>query len=299
NRQREYYLNAVFPILIDKGERVSALKVETGGMMGPNSRADLARLGALLRERINARHMAGGVSIVDPSTTYIDADVRIGADTTILPNTYLEGTTIVGARSRIGPSTRIVDSRLGDDSTVELSVVEQARIGKGVEVGPFAHLRRDAVLQDGSVVGNFVEVKDSTIGRGAKAKHLAYVGNARIGRKANLGAGTVTVNYDGYVKHETVVEDEAKVGSDTMLIAPVRIGRGASTGAGSVITKDVPDGALAVERSEQRIIEGYRGRKDAEHATKAKEGPPTARDRETTPNRATGRVRGRTPRKAG
>jgi bifunctional UDP-N-acetylglucosamine pyrophosphorylase/glucosamine-1-phosphate N-acetyltransferase len=278
NRQREYYLNAVFSILVDKGERVSAVKVETGGMMGPNSRADLARLGALLRERINAHHMAGGVTIVDPSTTYIDADVRIGADTTILPNTYLEGATLIGARSRIGPSARIVDSRVGDDSTVELSVVEEARIGSGVAVGPFTHLRRDAVLQDGSVVGNFVEIKDSTIGRGAKAKHLSYVGNAMIGRKANLGAGTVTVNYDGYVKRQTVVEDEARVGSDTMLVAPVRVGRGATTGAGSVITKDVPDGALAVERSEQRVVEGYRKRKDADHASKAK-APPDATER--------------------
>ncbi len=267
NRQHEYYLNAVFPILMDKGERVSALKVETGGMMGPNSRADLARLGALLRGRILERLMDDGVSIADPASTYVDAEVRIGADTTLLPNTFLEGSTSVGAGATIGPSARIVDSVIDDAAHVEFSVIEHARIGERASVGPFAHLRRDAVLEDDSVVGNFVEVKDSTLGRGAKAKHLTYVGNAMIGRRANLGAGTVTVNYDGYRKHETVVEDEAKVGSDTMLVAPVRIGRGAQTGAGSVITKDVPAGALAVERSEQRIIEGYRDRKEAEHAT--------------------------------
>lgn len=270
NRQREHYLNAVLPILIDKGERISAIKVDTGGMMGPNSRSDLARLGALLRTRINERHMANGVSILDPATTYIDAEVRIGADTTIHPNTFLEGATRIGAGSQIGPSVRIVDSMVGNGSSVQFSVVEEARIGRGVTVGPYAHLRRDAVLLDESVVGNFVEVKDSTIGRRSKAKHLTYVGNATIGKRANLGAGTVTVNYDGYSKYETIIEDEAKIGSDTMLVAPVRVGRGASTGAGSVITKDVPAGALAVERSEQRIVKGYRKRKDAEHASKGK-----------------------------
>jgi bifunctional UDP-N-acetylglucosamine pyrophosphorylase / glucosamine-1-phosphate N-acetyltransferase len=267
NRQREYYLNAVFPILMDKGERVSAVKVETGGMMGANSRADLARLGALLRSRIADAHMASGVTIVDPTTTYIDAEVRIGRDTTLLPNTFIEGPTTIGSGSTIGPSVRVVDSRVGDGAVVEWSVVEHARIGDRATVGPFAHLRRDAVLKDGSLVGNFVEVKDSTLGEDAKAKHLTYIGNARIGRRANLGAGTVTVNYDGYRKHDTVIDDEAKIGSDTMLVAPVRVGRGASTGAGSVITKDVPPGALAVERSEQRIVPGYRARKDADHAT--------------------------------
>jgi bifunctional UDP-N-acetylglucosamine pyrophosphorylase / glucosamine-1-phosphate N-acetyltransferase len=268
NRQREYYLNAVFPILIDKGERISAVKVDTGRMMGANSRASLARLDALVRTRINAAHMANGVTIVDPAATYIDADVRIARDATILPNTFLQGSTAIRAGATIGPSSRIVDSTIGREATVEFSVIEHARVGDRATVGPFAHLRRDAVLKDESLVGNFVEVKDATIGVGAKAKHLTYIGNAKIGRRANLGAGTVTVNYDGYRKHETVIEDEAKVGSDTMLVAPVRVGRGATTGAGSVITKDVPPGALAVERSEQRIIEGYRSRKDAEHAAR-------------------------------
>ncbi len=296
NTQAEYYLNAVFSILIDKGERISAVKVDTGGMMGPNSRADLARLGALVRRRVNEEHMANGVTIVDPSTTYIDVDVRIGGDTTILPSTLLEGSTSIGRGSTIGPSTRIVDSRIGAEATVEFSVIEAARIGNRVTVGPFAHLRRDSVLRDGSVVGNFVEVKDSTIGEGAKAKHLSYVGNARVGRRANLGAGTVTVNYDGYRKYETVIEDEAKVGSDTMLVAPVRVGRGASTGAGSVITKDVPPGALAVERSEQRVVKGYRERKDAEHAAGSKAGGGTGkaeRRSATKRGRSAGNSRGK------
>src|SRR5215217_2100444 len=304
NRQAEYYLNGVFPILIDKGERVSVLKVDVGGRMGPNSRADLARFGALVRSRINARHLENGVTIVDPETTYVDADVRIGAETTILPNTYLEGSTVVGKDATIGPSARIVDSRIEDGAHVEFSVVEQARIGKRASVGPFAHLRRDAVLKEESVVGNFVEVKDSTVGPGAKAKHLTYVGNARIGKRANLGAGTVTVNYDGYRKYETVVEDEAKVGSDTMLVAPVRVGRGAQTGAGSVITKDVPAGALAVERSDQRIVEGYRKRKDAEHRARPSDAgavgaEANARADADSDTRAAARSNGKGARKAG
>jgi bifunctional UDP-N-acetylglucosamine pyrophosphorylase/glucosamine-1-phosphate N-acetyltransferase len=299
NRQREYYLNAVIPILIDKGERVSAVRVDTGGMMGPNSRADLARLGALLRRRILERHLADGVSIADPASTYVDAGVRIGADTAILPNTFLEGATSIGSGATIGPSARIVDSSVGDGAQVQFSVVEQARIGARASVGPFAHLRRDAVLEDDSVVGNFVEVKDSTLGPGAKAKHLTYIGNARIGRRANLGAGTVTVNYDGYRKYETVVEEEAKVGSDTMLVAPVRVGRGAQTGAGSVITKDVPAGALAVERSEQRIIEGYRERKEAEQAARAGEGERTARRSAKIPGSKGSKSSGKTSTKPG
>ncbi|GBC86740.1 Bifunctional protein GlmU [bacterium HR12] len=264
NRQREYYLNEVFPILIGKGERVSALRVDTGGLMGPNSRAELAALGALLRRRIDEAHMAAGVTIEDPATTYIDADVRIGRDTVIRPMTVLEGTTRIGPGCTIGPSTRIVDSRVGEGAIVEHSVVRGSRIGRGATVGPFSHLRPGTVLGPHAKAGAFVEIKASEIGEGSKVPHLSYVGDATVGRDVNVGAATVTVNYDGYRKHRTVIEDEARIGSDTMLVAPVRIGRGAVTGAGSVITRDVPAGALAVERSEQRIVEGYRKRKDAE-----------------------------------
>jgi bifunctional UDP-N-acetylglucosamine pyrophosphorylase/glucosamine-1-phosphate N-acetyltransferase len=265
NRQREYYLNRAIPILLDKGERVDAVACDTGGVMGLNSRGGLAGVQRVMRARINAAHMSNGVTLVDPDATYIDAGVRIGRDSTIYPNTFLEGGTRIGRNCTIGPSVGMLDSTVGDGSVVFFAVVEDSKIGRGVEVGPFARLRPGTVLDDGSLVGNFVEAKSTRLGRGSKAKHLTYLGDAEIGRDVNIGAGTVIVNYDGYRKHTTVIEDGARIGSDTMLVAPVRVGRDASTGAGSVITRDVPDGALGVERSEQRIVRGYRERKDREH----------------------------------
>jgi bifunctional UDP-N-acetylglucosamine pyrophosphorylase / glucosamine-1-phosphate N-acetyltransferase len=270
NRQREYYLNDVFRILLDKGERVAVLRVDTGGALGGNSRAGFAALTRVVRDRINARHMANGVTLLDPATTFIDVDVRIGRDTTIYPNTFLEGSTRIGTGAVIGPSTQIADSRVGEESTVRFSVVDGARIGRGVEVGPFARLRPGTVLGDGSKVGTYVEVKASKVGRGSKVPHLSYVGDATIGERTNVGAATVTVNYDGYDKHKTVIGDDVRIGSDTMLVAPVRVGDGAVTGAGSVITRDVPPGSLAVERSEQRTVKGYRKRKDDEARARGK-----------------------------
>jgi bifunctional UDP-N-acetylglucosamine pyrophosphorylase/glucosamine-1-phosphate N-acetyltransferase len=270
NRQEEHYLNEVFPILLAKGERVSAVKVDTGGLMGPNSRRDLARFSAMLRERINERHMASGVTILDPASTYIDAGIRIGRDTVILPATFLEGATRIGAGCRIGPATRIVDSRVDDGASVQFSVVRGSRIGRGADVGPYASIRPGTLLDEGAKAGTFVEIKASKVGKGSKVPHLTYVGDATIGRGSNIGAATVTVNYDGYEKHRTVIGDEVRIGSDTMLVAPVEVGDRAVTGAGSVITRDVPPGALAVERSEQRIVKGYRDRKDAEARSKGK-----------------------------
>jgi bifunctional UDP-N-acetylglucosamine pyrophosphorylase/glucosamine-1-phosphate N-acetyltransferase len=264
NAQGEYYLNDVFPILMDKGERVSVVKVDTGGAIGINSRADLARTTRVVRERINARHLANGVTLDDPDTTYIDVDVRIGRDTVIHPMTFLSGGTRIAKGCEIGPATRIVDSSVGEGAVVQFSVVRGSRIGARAEVGPFAHLRPGTRVGPDAKVGAFVEVKASDIGEGGKVPHLTYVGDAKIGRRANLGAGTVTVNYDGYRKHRTQIGDDARVGSDTMLVAPVKLGKGAVTGAGSVITSDVPAGALAVERSEQRVVRGYRKRRDAE-----------------------------------
>jgi len=264
-KQRERYLNRVYPILRERGGKVNAVLADTGGVMGVNSRAGLAGLERLVRERVNARHMANGVTLVDPSATYIDVDVEIGTDSVIFPNTFLERGSRIGRACGIGPSVAMSDAIIGDGSVVRFSVLEGAGVGRGCEVGPFARLREGAVLEDGAVVGNYVEVKASTLGRGAKAKHLTYLGNAEIGDGANIGAGTVTVNYDGYEKHTTKVGSGARIGSDTMLVAPVEVGRNANTAAGSVITKSVPDGALAVERTEQRNVEGYRDRKDAEH----------------------------------
>ncbi len=264
NRQREHYLPDVLPILMEKGERVSAVLGDFGGWAGVNSRETLATLNRIMRERINAAHMASGVTIVDPSATYIDVDVKIGADSTVYPLTFLEGATSIGRDCAIGPSTRIVDSHVGDGSMVQFGVILGSRIGKRVVVGPFVRMRPGTVLADGSKAGAFVDLKNSEVGPGSKVPHLAYVGDTTIGRGSNIGAGTVTVNYDGYRKHRTVIGDDVRIGSDNMLIAPIRIGDGAVTGAGSVITRDVPAGALAVERAEQRIVKGYRKRKDAE-----------------------------------
>jgi bifunctional UDP-N-acetylglucosamine pyrophosphorylase/glucosamine-1-phosphate N-acetyltransferase len=272
NRQGEYYLNDVFGVLMDKGERVSAVAVDTGGVLGANSREGFAALSRVIRSRINAELMAGGVTLLDPDTTYVDADVRVGRDTVIHPLTFLEGSTRVGSGCELGPSTRIVDSRVGDGASVQLSVVRGSRIGRRAAVGPFASIRPGTDLAEGAKVGTFVEVKASRIGRGSKVPHLSYVGDATIGRGSNVGAATVTVNYDGYDKHPTVIGNEVRIGSDTMLVAPVHIGDGAVTGAGSVITRDVPPGALAVERAEQRVIEGYRARKDAEAKVRSRRG---------------------------
>ncbi len=264
NRQHEYYLPDVLGILKDKGEEVAVVATDLGTVPGINSRSELAAATAVMRGRINAGHMADGVTLIDPAQTYIDVGVKIGNDCTIHPQTSLEGDTRLGHGCEVGPVTRIVDSRLGDGSTVTFSVVKGAKLGKSVGVGPYSHLRPGTVMEDGSRAGAFVEIKGSRIGKGSKVPHLAYVGDATLGRDVNIGAGTVTVNYDGYEKHRTVIGDGARVGSDTMLVAPVKIGKGAVTGAGSTISKDVPPGALAVERAEQRHVKGYRKRKDAE-----------------------------------
>ena len=270
NRQREYYLNRAISILLDKGERVDAIVCDTGGILGANTRAGLAALQALIRRRTNEAHMTSGVTLLDPDSSYIDVDVRIGPDTTILPNTFLASGVRIDRGCTIGPSAQIADSRVGEGSVVSFSVLEGAKVGRNCEVGPFARLRPGAVLDDGAQVGNYVEVKGSRIGKRSKAKHLAYIGDAEVGAGVNVGAGTVFVNYDGYEKHPTTIGDGVRIGSDTMLVAPLKVGKGAVTGAGSVITKDVPAGALAVERSEQKNVKGYRRRADDKHGSKGK-----------------------------
>jgi bifunctional UDP-N-acetylglucosamine pyrophosphorylase / glucosamine-1-phosphate N-acetyltransferase len=198
--------------------------------------------------------------------------VTLGTDVVLLPGTHLEGTTSIGAGAVIGPDSRLVDAIVEEAATVTYSVVLSARVGPQTTVGPFTYLRPGTHLERGAKAGAFVEMKNSTVGEGSKVPHLSYVGDTVIGRDSNIGAATVTVNYDGYDKHSTVIGDGVRIGSDTMLVAPVTIGDGAFTGAGSVITKDVPAGALAVERNEQKIITGYAQRRAARHSQQQREG---------------------------
>lgn len=267
NRQREYYLPDVLGILSDKGERIAIQLVDNGGAVGANSRAELARAAAVMRRRINDAHMTNGVTFVDPEQTYVDVGVRIGRDTLVLPLTFLEGDTKIGQDCTLGPASRIVDSMIGDGTEVTFSVVRGSRIGREVAVGPYASVRPGTEIADRAKVGSFVEIKGSRVGRGSKVPHLSYVGDAVIGEGANIGAGTVTVNYDGWDKHATVIGDDARIGSDSMLVAPVKVGKRAMTGAGSVITRDVPPGALGISRAEQRNVEGFRDRKEADKTT--------------------------------
>jgi bifunctional UDP-N-acetylglucosamine pyrophosphorylase/glucosamine-1-phosphate N-acetyltransferase len=215
----------------------------------------------VLRRRLLERLMAGGVTVVDPATTFVDVDVEVGADTVLEPLTFLGAGTRVGARCGIGPNVRLVGCTVDDEASVTQSVAMQAHVGRGAVVGPFAYLRPGADLGPGSKVGTFVEVKQSRVGEGSKVPHLSYVGDADIGTGVNVGAGTVFVNYDGIAKHRTSVGDGAFIGSDTMLVAPLTVGDGAQTAAGSTITKDVPPDALAIERSEQRTIKGWAARR--------------------------------------
>jgi bifunctional UDP-N-acetylglucosamine pyrophosphorylase/glucosamine-1-phosphate N-acetyltransferase len=277
DRSGEHYLFHVLGILKEKGERLSAAWVDLGGGMGVNSRSSMARVSRIMRDRIIGAHMSNGVTFVDPATAYVDVDVRIGPDTTILPATTLEGSTRIGRACTIGPATRIKDSVVGDEADVTFSVVREARIGPKVTIGPYASLRPGTVILEGGKAGTFVEIKASRVGKGSKVPHLSYVGDATIGDDVNVGAGTVTVNYDGFAKHPTVIGDQAHIGSDTMLVAPVKVGKKAWTGAGSVITKDVPAGALAVERGEQRNVPGYDQRKRAAQARRPTAKSPKAR----------------------
>lgn len=255
NAQGEYYLGDVLPLMTAEGLTVGAFETIADEVAGVNSRSQLAHAISLLRTRAALRWMSEGVTIVDPATTYIDATVELSPDATIHPFTFLEGTTVVGARAEVGPQTRLVDSTVAEGATVTFSVVRGSVVGPEASVGPFASLRPGTTLERGARAGTFVETKNTTIGEGSKANHLAYLGDAEIGRGANVGAGTITCNWDGREKHKTVIEDEAYIGSDTMLVAPARIGKRAATGAGSVVRGDVPDGALAVG-APARIIEG-------------------------------------------
>jgi bifunctional UDP-N-acetylglucosamine pyrophosphorylase/glucosamine-1-phosphate N-acetyltransferase len=265
NAQGEYYLPDVLPALRGAGHSVAAhLTDDLAVTMGVNNRADLATVEAEARRRILERHMLSGVTVVDPSSTWVDADVEIAADARIEPGTSLRGRTAVGVGAVVGPLSTVIDSTLDEGASVPHSYLLECEVGPNAHVGPFAYLRPGAQLATGAKAGTFVEVKNSRIGEGAKVPHLAYVGDAEIGAGSNLGAGSITANYDGFRKNRTTIGENVRIGVDTMLIAPVEVGDGAYTGAGAVIKSDVPDGALAVSENRQRNIEGYAESKAAE-----------------------------------
>ncbi len=267
NAQGEFYLPDVLPVLSGEGLAVRAHIADDPAVnLGVNNRADLALVEAEARRRILRTHMMNGVTIVDPASTWIDADVTIGTDTRIEPGTSLRGASEIGTGALIGPHSTITDCGIGDRSQVVHSMLTLCEVLEDCLVGPFSYLRPGARLEDGAKAGTFVEVKNSTLGPGAKVPHLSYVGDAEIGEGANLGAGTITANYDGTRKHRTVVGPGARVGVDTMLVAPVEVGEGAYTGAGAVIREDVPARALAVSSGDQRNIYEYAERRKAREA---------------------------------
>lgn len=258
NAQGEYYLTDVLEILKNDRKIVDVLLTKAStDIYGINDRVQLSEAQAIMQQRKNTDLMKKGVTIVDPSSTFIDSEVIIAKDTVIMPFTILEGQTIIGSNCEIGPYSRINDSIIGDDVTIENSRIRQAKIGDKCVIGPFAYIRPDTILHDNVKVGDFVEIKKSEIGSGSKIPHLSYVGDAEVGKNVNIGAGTITCNYDGYNKYNTILEDGAFIGSNTNLVAPVKIGEKAITGAGSTITSDVPPNALAVERATQRVIKNW------------------------------------------
>ena len=243
----EYYLTDLVGLAVAEGGRVgSVTTADESEAIGINTRVQLAAAETALRKRLNERWMLAGVTLLDPATTYIDPDAQLGADTTVLPNTHIEGRSVIGAGCVIGPNTIVRDSAIGDGSRVEASVVEGAVLAEDVSVGPFAHLRKGARLERGVHMGNFGEVKNATLGPGVKMGHFSYIGDADIGEDANIGAGTITCNFDGVKKNHTTVGAHAFIGSDSLLVAPVTIGENARTGAGAVVTKNVPPDTLAV-----------------------------------------------------
>jgi bifunctional UDP-N-acetylglucosamine pyrophosphorylase/glucosamine-1-phosphate N-acetyltransferase len=255
NAQEEYYLPDVIRLLRSAGREVRAYRTHPEEVLGVKSRRQLAKASQLLRQRACERWMDEGVTVVDPSATYIDASVTIGRDAIIHPFTFLEGVTTVGEGAEVGPQVRALDSEIGAAAKVSFSVVLSAVVGPDASVGPFASLRPGTRLDRGAKVGTFVEAKNSLIGEDSKVPHLSYMGDATLGRGVNVGAGTITCNWDGKEKHPTAIDDDAYLGSDTMLVAPVRVGARAATGAGSVVTRDVPPGALA-RGVPARIFEG-------------------------------------------
>jgi len=272
NAQGELYLPDVLPILRAHDRTVGAHEVSDPSVtLGVNDRVGLAAVTELAQRRIHDRHMLAGVTIVAPECTVIDAEVTIGQDTVIAPFTSLHGATAIGSGATIGPLATLIDTTVGDEAKVLSSHLVQADVGARVSVGPFAYLRPGAVLGEGAKAGTFVEIKNSQIGPGTKVPHLSYIGDTDIGERSNIGAGTITANYDGYRKHRTTIGARVKVSVDTALVAPVSVGDDAYTAAGSVITKDIPPGALGVARERQQNIDGYAAKRAAQAEAAARE----------------------------
>nr|WP_281883877.1 bifunctional UDP-N-acetylglucosamine diphosphorylase/glucosamine-1-phosphate N-acetyltransferase GlmU [Paenibacillus sp. YYML68] len=269
NAQNEYYITDVIAILNGQGERVDGyVLADSAESIGVNDRLALAEAEQAMRTRINRNHMLNGVTIIDPASTYIEADVQIGADTVIYPGTVLRGETVIGEDCVLGPQTDIADSRLDAGVTVKQSVLQEAVAGKGSTIGPFAYLRPGAELGQKVKIGDFVEIKNAKLGDETKVSHLSYVGDAVIGRNVNVGCGAITVNYDGFNKQVTIVEDDAFVGSNVNLIAPVVVGKGAYVVAGSTITHNIEAGDLAIARERQVNKAGYADKLRAKFAAK-------------------------------
>jgi len=272
NAQGEYYLTDLIAVLRKGGHRVGAvIAVDPSEALGVNSRADLAVVEAEIQRRVVAKLMAGGVTFRNPNTVVIDSTVSIGNDTVVYPFVTIEGTTTIGSGCVIEPGVHLINVTAGNNIHFKSgTVAEESEIADDASVGPYAHLRPGTKLGTHVKVGNFVETKKAIFGSGAKASHLSYIGDAEVGADANIGAGTITCNYDGVNKNKTVIEEGAFIGSDTQLVAPVRVGKGAYVGAGSTITKDVPEGALALSRTPQRTIEGWATKRGEEIAKKKK-----------------------------
>ena len=263
NAQGEYYLPDLVRIYRRRGLPVETVKLEDAReVLGVNSRMELAEVSAILRVRKNQDLMASGVTLVDPATTFIGVDVAIGPDTIIHPSVHLEGATRIGSGCEIQSAVRIVNSTIDDGVQIgNFCLILDSHVSRGARIGPFAHIRPQSSVGEDAHVGNFVELKKTTMGRGSKANHLAYLGDATIGERVNIGAGTITCNYDGTLKHPTVIEDGAFIGSDSQLIAPVRVGKGSYVAAGSSITEDVPPESLAIARGKQVNKEGWVARR--------------------------------------
>jgi bifunctional UDP-N-acetylglucosamine pyrophosphorylase/glucosamine-1-phosphate N-acetyltransferase len=263
NAQGEYYLTDLVAAFRRQKLVVETLTLDNPDeIRGINSRSELAEASRIVRQKKNEELMAAGVTIEDPATTYVDADVVVGSDTVIHPNVYLEGNTRIGSACEIHSGVRIVDSHLGDQVVVRnFSVISGSRLDSRVSIGPFAHIRPDSEVREGAHIGNFVELKKTVVGAGTKAAHLSYLGDATIGANVNIGAGAITCNYDGEKKHQTVIEDGAFIGSDSQMVAPVTIGRGAYVGSGTTVRENVPAGALGVSAGKQRNIADWAAKK--------------------------------------